>query len=81
MIAYTPESYVVNYGTDMNMLDSMSETLYSGENFIAENLMFSVKLADLQSCTVYYYQLVANNSKETTEMVNTFRTSEIRKYI
>ena len=78
VIAYTPESYVVNYGTDMNMLNSMSETLYSGENFTAENLMFSVELTDLQFCTVYYYQLVANNSKETTEMMNSFQT---RKYI
>ena len=81
MIAYTPESYVVNYGTDINMLNSMSEMMYSGENFTAENLTFSVQLTDLNFATNYSYQLVETNSfMSTSSDVMTFTTPERSKY-
>ncbi len=42
VVAYTHETYVVNYGTDMNILNSMSETVSSGSDFEATDLTFSV---------------------------------------
>ncbi len=66
MIAYTPETYVVLYGTDNSTLDGVSDTVYSGSDFKKMDQMFLVDIIDLQPTTIYYYQLVANNSLHTT---------------
>ena len=80
VIAYTPENYVVIYGTDMNTLDSLSETLYSGDNFTADNLTFSVELTGLRFTTEYHYQLVATNSfNSTSSDVLSFTTPDQSK--
>ncbi len=82
VIAYTPETYVVNYGTDMSALNSMSETTSSGSDFEQNELILSVQLLGLLSGTVYYYQLVANNTFNATESsVEAIQTQEDRKNI
>ncbi len=81
VIAYTNETYVVNYGTDMNSLNSMSEAVSSGSDFEATDLTFSVLITDLTSNTVYYYQLVANNTfASNSSDVMSFTTPELSKY-
>ncbi len=80
MIAYTPEIYVVNYGTDMNTLNIMSEAVSSGSDFEDTNLAFSVLTTGISPTTVYYYQLVATNSIHTTfSGIMSFTTPEKRK--
>ncbi len=81
MIAYTNETYVVMYGTDMNMLNSMSETVSSGSDFEAMDLTFLVLISDLTSNTDYYYQLVATNTfTSTSSAVMSFTTPDLSKY-
>ncbi len=77
MIAYTPETYVVHYGTDMSALDEMSDTVTSGSDFKITNQQFSILLTDLMVFTQYYYQLVATNTfKSTTSPMMSIMTAE-----
>ena len=62
MIAFTPETYRVKYGTERDNLESSSSPVQSGTNFSAVNLPFSVTVTGLTPQTVYYYQLVTSNS-------------------
>ncbi len=81
MIAYTNETYVVNYGTDMNILNSTSEAVPSESDFEATDLTFSVLITGLTSNIVYYYQLVATNTfTSTSSDVMSFTTPEQGKY-
>ncbi len=80
MIAYTPETYVVNYGTNMSTLDSMGVTVPSGSDFEATDMTFSVNMTGLKFNIVYYYQLMATNTfTSTSSDVMSFTTDEIRK--
>ncbi len=80
MIAYTPETYVVNYGTDMNTLNSMSKAVSSGSDFELNELILSVELLDLLPGTIYYYQLVANNTFNANESsVEKIQTREVTR--
>ncbi len=81
MIAYTNETYVVNYGTDMSILNSMSEAVSSGSDFEATDLPFSVLITGLTANTVYHYQLVAINTfTSTSSDVMSFTTPDLSKY-
>ena len=63
MIAFTPETYSVKYGTERGNLESSSNPgVHSGTDFSAVNLPFSVTVTGLTPQTVYYYQLVTSNS-------------------
>ena len=74
-IGYTPETYVVKYGTDESSLDTLSEELMSSEDYNAVDIPFSVTLSNLQPVTTYYYRVVATNSHSSTESdVGTFTT-------
>ncbi len=82
VIAYTPETYVVYYGTDMSTLDRMSDTVSSGSDFVATNIQLFVELTGLTFSTEYYYQLVANNTFAPTysEVMN-FTTPQRSKFL
>ena len=81
-IAYTPETYVVEYGTSMQSLD-MRSMEQRNEAFEAENLMFSVPLTGLTRNTLYNYQVVATNSLganlSATSDVQMFMTPDMRE--
>ena len=62
MIAFTPETYSVKYGTKRDNLESTGSLVQSGTDFSAMNLPFSVTITGLTPQTVYYYQLVTSNS-------------------
>ena len=80
IIAYTPETYVVNYGTSMSLLNVMSNPVQSGSDFEAVNQVFSVELTGLVDTTTYFYQVVAANGQGSTSSDRErFNTSILRK--
>ena len=82
MIAYTPETYTVHFGTSPGSLAPFSQQGQSGDNFTATNLQFSVQLTGLTPATNYSYRVVATNTVGRTAMsvIGTFRTLDVRKY-
>ena len=80
LIAFTPETYVVHYGTAMASLNLMSDPVESRDDFLAVNQVFSAELTKLVHYTTYYFQVTAANTYgfNRTEMKN-FQTKEIRK--
>ena len=80
IIAYTPETYVVNYGTSMGSLDMTSAMVMSGSDFEAVNQVFSVALTGLVDTTTYFYQVVATNRQgRTSSDVQSFTATILRK--
>ena len=63
-IAFTPETYVVHYGTSMDRLDSMSD-VNTSTNFTAQNYKFSIQLNGLTPNTMYFYVVHSTNSNGT----------------
>ena len=75
-IAYTPETYVVEYGTSQDSLNMTSDPTHSGEDITMANVTFSVTLSDLRENTTYYVHIVATNTadRSTTSSVQRFTT-------
>ena len=63
-IVYTPETYVVEYGTSQDRLDMSSDPQYSGPNISIGSRTYSLQLNGLRAGTLYHYQVVANNFKQ-----------------
>ena len=63
-IAYTPETYTVNYGRAMNSLNMSVTATQRGDNFTtpSQPFMFSAELTQLNPGVTYYYQVEARNS-------------------
>ena len=79
MIAYSPETYTVYFGTSPGLLTNFSQQLQSGDNFTATNLPFSVQLTGLSAGTRYYYQVEAMNTVAFNQStVQQFITTEQR---
>ena len=76
-IAYTPETYVVEYGTSQDSLDMTSDPTHSGEDITIANVTFSVTLPALRENTTYYIHIVATNTagRSNTSSVQRFMTS------
>ena len=68
-IAYTPETYVVEHGTSQDRLNMSSDPQYSGPNISIGSRTYSVQLNGLSAGTLYQYQVVANNLKQTSSSV------------
>ena len=80
-IAYTPETYVVEYGTSQDSLDMTSDPTHSGEDITVVNQMYSVQLSSLEPDTQYYYQIVATNTAlSCSSNLFSFRTSDNCKF-
>ena len=75
-IAYTPETYVVKYGTSQDSLDMTSDPTHSGEDITIANVTYSVTLSDLRENTTYYVHIVATNTadRSNTSSVERFMT-------
>ena len=81
LIAFTPETYVVHYGTNVGSLDLMSDPMESGDDFEAVNTLFTVQLNGLNPGTLYYYQVSATNSNASTlSDIELFQTGDHRKF-
>ena len=76
-IAYTPETYVVEYGTSQDSLDMTSDPTHSGGDITVANMTYSVTLSDLRENTTYSVHIVATNTadRSTTSSVQRFITS------
>ena len=76
-IAYTPETYVVEYGTSQDSLDMTSDPTHSGEDITIANVTYSVTLSDLRENTTYYVHIVATNAadRSITSSMERFMTS------
>ena len=76
-ISYSPETYVVKYGTSQDTLIQNSSTIYSGDNITITNMTYSVKLYNLNENTTYYVQVVAINTAQISNMssIEQFMTS------
>ena len=57
-VAYTPETYIVAYGTDPLNLNERSATV-SGVSGVND---YSIELTGLQHATLYYYRVQSTNS-------------------
>lgn len=81
-IAYTNESYVVRYGTDVNNLLSSSTPVEGGMDFFAVDQQFDTMIGGLELDTKYYFTVDAINSVGTTAALpppETFTTLELRE--
>ena len=66
-VAYTPESYVVMYGTSGDTLDQTSETVQGSSNITSTNEHYSIVLRDLDHDTTFYFEIVATNSFDSID--------------
>lgn len=72
------QSYVVNYGTSEDSLNSTSATVQSVTNISTVNATYSVDLTDLNIGATYYYQVVATLEDFTLESdIASFTTPEL----
>ena len=66
----------------MGSLDLMSGPVESGDDFVAENTLFTVQLNGLHPGTLYYYHVSATNSNASTlSDIELFQTGDQRKCI
>ena len=71
-ISYSPETYVVQYGTSRDSLIHNSSSTHSEE----EVMTYSVELSGLRDNTTYYVQVLATNTAQRSNRstVHTFTT-------
>jgi len=82
-IAYTPETYVVEYGTSQDSLGLTSGSQHSGPDITATDVTYSVQLSNLEPATTYHYRVVATNTADTENDSHTytFTTAVICMYL
>ena len=80
-IAYTPETYVVEYGTSQDSLGLTSGSQHSGPDITVTDVTYSVQLSNLEPATTYHYRVVATNTadRSTASGVQSFTTGDSRK--
>ena len=73
MIAYTPESYVVEFGENSGSLSRTSGLLHSGDDITVANKEYTTTVQDLIPRTTYHFRVKSNNSfSDTYSMEVTF---------
>ena len=79
-IAYTPETYVVRYGT--NSVNRVSAAVLSGGDISVTDLTLSAELTGLEQLTGYMYEVQSSSGmgRATTSSRETFMTTNLRKY-
>ena len=75
-ISYSPETYVVQYGTSRDSLIHNSSSTHSEE----EVMTYSVELSGLRDNTTYYVQVLATNTAQRSSgsCVHTFTTLSLQ---
>ena len=78
-ISYSPEHYVVTYGTDENNLTQNTSSKHSGDDIDINNTNYSVILNGLKDETIYYVQVLAINTANKTKrsMIKSFTTEPL----
>lgn len=81
-ISYTPEEYVVLYGTVSTNMNTLSSVINGSTNFSITNSLLTVDLFDLTHDTVYYFSIRSTNTEGSTESgANSFKTGKRRNVI
>ncbi|XP_019858755.1 PREDICTED: receptor-type tyrosine-protein phosphatase F-like [Amphimedon queenslandica] len=76
-IAYTPEEYVVLYGTNSTNMNDLSSVVNGSTNFSIIDSVLTVDLFDLTHDTVYHFRIRSTNTEGSTESdTNSFKTRE-----
>ncbi|XP_065904304.1 receptor-type tyrosine-protein phosphatase delta-like isoform X2 [Dysidea avara] len=76
-IVFDQETYTVQYGTDMTMLQSTSELIQGSSNRNVTNGNFFVNITGLTPFTRYYYVITATNTVgSTSTAIMNFTTDE-----
>ncbi len=79
-VAYTPEQYTVEYGTNSATLTQTSGVVVGTADIAALDQQYSVEITGLQEGLIYYYRVVASNTHGSTfSDVNTITIEDIRK--
>ena len=80
-VAYTNESYIVQYGKDANGLASASPLVDGGIDFSTVDQEFETIIEGLKTDTQYYFTVLAINSEGNVSSVQgTFTTLQLREY-
>ena len=82
-IAYTPETYTVNYGLATDSLNMSATATQRGDDFaiLSQPFMFSAVLTGLSPGWTYYYRVEARNSVgPTLSAVQQFTSNQQRTY-
>ena len=80
-IAYTPETYIIQYGLTETFLTNTSDIVSGSSDIMATNQLYSVRLSNLELLTDYFYQVVAMNSFDSnTSETAVFTTSSPGTY-
>ena len=80
-IAYTPETYMVQYGRFQHRLSSNSSVVESGADISITDKTYHVVLMGLEPVTEYFYHVVSTNTVgQSTTAVERFNTTNRRKY-
>ena len=73
-VTFTPETYIVFYGTSITAVDSISFSVEIA-NFSAENFKIVFTLTSLTPSTMYFYLINASNTETSVlSQVETFET-------
>ena len=75
-ISYSPETYIVQYGTSEDSLNQNSSAKYSGNDITITSKTYTIELSGLRGNTIYYVQVVATNTakRSNTSIVRNFTT-------
>ena len=65
-VAYTPETYVVEYSTTSDFLNPAAESVASGDDIGIVDKTYSVELKELAPGNKYHFVVVAINSARIT---------------
>ena len=80
MIAYTPESYVVEFGEDSGSLTRTSGLFHSGDDITVVNRVYDTTLQGLKPHTTYHFRVKSNNSFNNTYSIEVTFTSGLYNY-
>ena len=76
IVAYTQETYAVNYGTSQSSLNLSSTEVTGSSDITATNQVYQLTLNGLEEDTTYFYQVVATNDVgSNSSEIATFTTS------
>jgi len=76
-IAYTPETYVVEYGTSQDSLNLTSYSQHSGPDITFTDVTYSVQLSNLEPAIYHYQVVVTNTADRSTSGAQSFRAGDI----
>ncbi len=75
-VAYSQETYLVEYGLSESTLASISEPVDGDIDITITNAVYQVTLPSLHPFTLYYYRIKATNSIGQNESITSALTTD-----